>query len=163
MHLFSPCFSLILNSCLQVMTFLDPPRPDTKHTIEQARIFGVEVLCFPHLTCFHYQASSPARHPICFPFSSLLSLFRQISRPLSFAHALTLNTYSETPVQVKMITGDNKTIAVETARVLGMGTLIQAKLAHTVVEFCWVCEQNARLSARAHLLATCCKYSKLVN
>jgi magnesium-transporting ATPase (P-type) len=28
-------------------------------------------------------------------------------------------------VQVKMITGDHKTIAIETARVLGMGTLIQ--------------------------------------
>eukprot|EP00292_Cryptomonas_paramecium_P001673 CAMPEP_0113686260 /NCGR_PEP_ID=MMETSP0038_2-20120614/15178_1 /TAXON_ID=2898 /ORGANISM="Cryptomonas paramecium" /LENGTH=1123 /DNA_ID=CAMNT_0000606537 /DNA_START=21 /DNA_END=3392 /DNA_ORIENTATION=- /assembly_acc=CAM_ASM_000170 len=53
---------------LGIMTFLDPPRPDTKHTIEQANLFGVEV---------------------------------------------------------KMITGDHKTIAVETARVLGMGTLIQ--------------------------------------
>jgi len=53
---------------LGIMTFLDPPRPDTKHTIEQANLFGVEV---------------------------------------------------------KMITGDHKTIAIETARVLGMGTLIQ--------------------------------------
>ena len=28
---------------LGIMTFLDPPRPDTKHTIEQANLFGVEV------------------------------------------------------------------------------------------------------------------------
>ncbi len=28
---------------LGILTFLDPPRPDTKHTIEQAAILGVEV------------------------------------------------------------------------------------------------------------------------
>jgi hypothetical protein len=28
---------------LGIMTFLDPPRPDTRHTIEQANLFGVEV------------------------------------------------------------------------------------------------------------------------
>ena len=48
-----------------IMTFLDPPRPDTKHTIDAAREFGVSV---------------------------------------------------------KMITGDHKTIAIETCRQLGMGT-----------------------------------------
>jgi H+-transporting ATPase len=48
-----------------IMTFLDPPRPDTKHTIDRAKEFGVAV---------------------------------------------------------KMITGDHKTIAIETCRQLGMGT-----------------------------------------
>ena len=48
-----------------IMTFLDPPRPDTKHTIDCAKEFGVAV---------------------------------------------------------KMITGDHKTIAIETCRQLGMGT-----------------------------------------
>ena len=28
---------------LGILTFLNPPRPDTKHTIEQANLFGVEV------------------------------------------------------------------------------------------------------------------------
>jgi H+-transporting ATPase len=50
-----------------ILTFLDPPRPDTKHTIEQARVYGVEV---------------------------------------------------------KMVTGDHRAIAIETARVLEMGTNI---------------------------------------
>jgi len=53
---------------LGILTFLDPPRPDTKTTIEQAKLLGVEV---------------------------------------------------------KMITGDHKVVAVETARVLGMNSLIQ--------------------------------------
>ena len=50
---------------LGILTFLDPPRPDTKHTIDCANDFGVSV---------------------------------------------------------KMITGDHRAIAVETCRVLGMGT-----------------------------------------
>ena len=53
---------------LGILTFLDPPRPDTKHTIEECHRFGVAV---------------------------------------------------------KMVTGDHHVIAVETARVLGMGTNIQ--------------------------------------
>jgi len=53
---------------LGILTFLDPPRPDTKETIENAGKLGVEV---------------------------------------------------------KMITGDHKVVAVETARVLGLGTAIQ--------------------------------------
>mmetsp|Transcript_53308 Transcript_53308/g.141266 ORF Transcript_53308/g.141266 Transcript_53308/m.141266 type:complete len:1012 (-) Transcript_53308:919-3954(-) len=53
---------------LGILTFLDPPRPDTKQTIADAKVLGVEV---------------------------------------------------------KMITGDHKVVAVETARQLGMGTLIQ--------------------------------------
>jgi H+-transporting ATPase len=52
---------------LGILTFLDPPRPDTKHTIDCAADFGVSV---------------------------------------------------------KMITGDHRAIAVETCRVLGLGTTV---------------------------------------
>jgi H+-transporting ATPase len=60
-----------------IMTFLDPPRPDTKHTIDAAREFGVAV---------------------------------------------------------KMITGDHKTIAIETCRQLGMGTNVLGAERLPVVE-----------------------------
>ena len=32
-----------------IMTFLDPPRPDTKHTIDRAKEFGVAVKVRPGL------------------------------------------------------------------------------------------------------------------
>jgi hypothetical protein len=53
---------------LGILTFLDPPRPDTKHTIDECRKYGVAV---------------------------------------------------------KMITGDHTVIAIETSRVLGMGTNVK--------------------------------------
>ena len=62
---------------LGILTFLDPPRFDTKQTIKDAGVFGVEV---------------------------------------------------------KMITGDHKVIAVETARVLEMGTLIQGPVGLPVLQ-----------------------------
>jgi H+-transporting ATPase len=80
------------------MTFLDPPRPDTRHTIEQANLFGVEVsLCRLCDSCSDLRLIPPDA----------------------------MVTSRGWFVQVKMITGDHKTIAIETARVLNMGTLIQ--------------------------------------
>lgn len=34
-----------------LLTFLDPPRPDTKDTIEKAQAFGVEVSSLPTKPC----------------------------------------------------------------------------------------------------------------
>jgi magnesium-transporting ATPase (P-type) len=76
---------------LGILTFLDPPFPDTKYAIEEARGVGLEVRPRPtFVRCIHFGVvgTEPRQK------------------------------------QVKMITGDQKLIAVETARVLGMGTTI---------------------------------------
>ncbi len=77
-----------------LLTFLDPPRPDTKQTIIDANKYGKKRVC-------------PARH-----FSKLSPLYLNINHP-------SLNTISFfSGVNVKMITGDHLLIAKNTAKTL---------------------------------------------
>jgi H+-transporting ATPase len=86
---------------LGMLTFLDPPRPDTKHTIEQVGAAAPE----PRPAhSFHRESrllASSARPPACFRPSCLQAL--------------------EYGVDVKMITGDQVLIAKEMSRILGLG------------------------------------------
>jgi H+-transporting ATPase len=105
---------------LGLLTFLDPPRPDTKATLDTALHYGVQT----RMVCPFFLVLVCCRHDNVTHLGLRQPLPMQLCTPV-FLQEIPLALECE-PVHIVMqITGDNVLIARETARALGMGTDIR--------------------------------------